>query len=133
MIASPVAMATVVVGCTKTVRRARLSARVLRAEMAVGRLAVATMVLFVFAAGLWMLSGGPAPGLFTTGAIDRFALIAMVGCLLVAIQSLGRACRIPLSGLTTETAPGVAHMVGPPGEADFSVLLCRSARAFERA
>jgi hypothetical protein len=56
-------------------------------------------VLFVFAAGLWMLSGGPGPGgLFTTGAIDRFALIAMVACLLVAIQSLGRARRVPLSG-----------------------------------
>jgi hypothetical protein len=99
MIASPVAMATVAVGCAKTVRRARLSARVLRAEMVLGRLAVATMVLFVFAAGLWMLSGDPGPGgLFTTGAIDRFALIAMVACLVVAIQSLGRARHVHRSG-----------------------------------
>ena len=99
MIASPLAMATVAVGCAKTVRRAHLSAGVLRAELVLGQLAIATMVLFVFAAGLWMLSGGPGPGgLFTTGAIDRFALIAMVACLLVAIQSLGRARRVPLSG-----------------------------------
>jgi hypothetical protein len=99
MIASPLAMATVAVGCAKTVRRAHLSAGVLRAELVLGQVAIATMVLFVFAAGLWMLSGGPGPGgLFTTGAIDRFALIAMVACLLVAIQSLGRARRVPLSG-----------------------------------
>jgi hypothetical protein len=101
MIASPLALVTVAVGCAKTVRRAHLSARVLRAEMALGRSAVAAMGLFVVAAGLWMLDGGAGPrGLFTTGAIDRFALIAMVACLLVAIQSMGRARRVPLSGLT---------------------------------
>jgi len=102
MIASPMAMATVAVGCAKIVRRAHLSARVLRAEMVLGQLAVAAMALFVVAAGLWMVNGGPGPrGLFTTGAIDRFALIAMVACLVVAIQSLGRARRVPLRGLTT--------------------------------
>lgn len=95
MIASPVAMAMVVVGCTKVVRRAHLSARVLRAEMALGRLATAAMVLFVAAGGLWMLDRGPGPrGLFTTGAIDRVALLAMVVCLLVALRSLGRARRL---------------------------------------
>jgi hypothetical protein len=98
MIASPLALVTVAVGCAKTVRRAHLSARVLRAEMALGRSAVAAMGLFVVAAGLWMLDGGAGPrGLFTTGAIDRFALIAMVACLLVAIQSMGRARRVPLT------------------------------------
>jgi hypothetical protein len=101
MIASPMAMATVAVGCAKTVRRAHLSARVLRTEMVLGRLAVGAMVLFVVAAGLWMLNGVPGSrGLFAIGAIDRFALIAMVACLLVAIQALGRACRLPLGHRT---------------------------------
>jgi hypothetical protein len=102
MIASPMAMITVAVGCAKSVRRAHLSARVLRTEMVLGQLAVGVMVLFVVAAGLWMLNGDPGSrGLFAIGAIDRFALIAMVACLLVAIRSLGRARRVPLSGLTT--------------------------------
>jgi hypothetical protein len=65
-------------------------------------LAVGTMALFVVAAGLWMLDGVPGSrGLFAIGAIDRFALIAMVACLVVAIQSLGRARRVPLNALTT--------------------------------
>jgi len=102
MLASPFAMVTAAVGCVKTVRRAHLSARVLRTEMVLGRLAVGAMVLFVVAAGLWMLNGvSGSPGLFAIGAIDRFALIAMVACLVVAIQSLGRARRVPMSGLTS--------------------------------
>jgi hypothetical protein len=101
MIASPLALVTVAVGCAKTVRRAHLSARVLRTEMVLGRLAVGAMVLFVVAAGLWMLNGVPGSrGLFAIGAIDRFALIAMVACLVVAIQALGRARHLPLSRLT---------------------------------
>ncbi len=95
MIASPVAMVMVVVGCAKVVRRAHLSARVLRAEMVLGRLATVAMVLFLAASGLWMLDRGPGRrGLFTTGAIDRVALLAMVVCLLVAVTSLGRARRL---------------------------------------
>jgi hypothetical protein len=102
MIGSPMALAIVAVGCAQTVRRAHLSARALRAEMVLGQLAAAAMVLFVVAVGLWMLNGGPGPrGLFTTGAIDRFALIAMVACLLLAVRSLGRARRVPLHGLTS--------------------------------
>jgi hypothetical protein len=70
--------------------------------MVLGQLAAAAMALFVLATGLWMLNGGPGPrGLFATGTIDRFALIAMVACLLVAIRSLGRARRVQLNGLTT--------------------------------
>jgi hypothetical protein len=101
MIGSPMALAMVAVGCAQTVRRANLSARVLRAEMVLGQLAAAAMALFVLATGLWMLNGGPGPRrLFAIGAIDRFALIAMVACLLVAIQSLGRARRVQPCGLT---------------------------------
>jgi hypothetical protein len=102
MIGSPIALVTVAAGCAKIVRRAHLSARVLRAEMLLGQLAAAAMALFVLAAGLWMLNGGPGPrGLFTIGAIDRFALIAMVVCLLVAIRSLGRARGVQLNGLAS--------------------------------
>jgi hypothetical protein len=102
MIGSPMALAMVAVGCAQTVRRVRLSVRALRAEMLLGQLAAAAMVLFVVAAGLWMLNGGPGPrGLFTIGAIDRFALIAMVACLFLAIRSLGRARRVALHGLTS--------------------------------
>jgi hypothetical protein len=101
MIGSPMALAMVAVGCAKTVRRTHLSARVLRAEIMLGQLAAAAMALFVLATGLWMLNGGPGPrGLFATGAIDRFALIAMVACLLVAIGSLSRARRVQPTGLT---------------------------------
>jgi hypothetical protein len=102
MIVSPLALALVAIGCAKVVRRVHLSAGALRAEMVLGRLAAGAMALFVVAAGMWMVNGGPGPrGLFTTGAIDRFALIAMVACLLAAIRSLGRARRVQAYGLTS--------------------------------
>jgi hypothetical protein len=95
MIGSPVAMVMMVAGSAQTVRRAHLSARVLHAEMVLGRVAAAAMALFVLATVVWMLNGGPGHrSLFTTGAIDRVALVAMVACLVVAIQSLGRAQRV---------------------------------------
>lgn len=100
MIGSPVAMVMVVVGSTKVVRRARLTERVLRAEMVLGKLAASAMVLFVLATGVWMLDAAPGRrGLFATGTIDRVALIAMVACLLVAIRSLCRARRVRPAGL----------------------------------
>jgi hypothetical protein len=100
MVGSPVAMVMVVVGSTKVVRRTHLTPRVLRAEMVLGRLAAAAMALFVLATGVWMLNAGPGRrGLFASGAIDRVALIAMVACLLVAIQSLCRARRARPTGL----------------------------------
>ena len=99
MLGSPVAMAIVVVGSVKTVRRVHLSEPVLRMEMALAAGAASAMVLFVLASGVWMLNGGPGPrGLFTIGAIDRFALLSMVLSLLVAIRSLGRARRVRTTG-----------------------------------
>jgi hypothetical protein len=98
MILSPLALLMVAVGCALTVRRTHLSARVLRAELMLGQLAAAAMALFILATGLWMLKGGAGPrGLF---AIDRFALLTMVACLMVAIRSLGRARRVEPSWLT---------------------------------
>ena len=95
MIGSPVAMAMAVIGSTKIVRRVRLSPRVLQAEILLGRLTAGAMALFLVAAGLWSLKGGPGPrGLFDAGAIDRFALVAMAASLIVALHALRRARRV---------------------------------------
>jgi hypothetical protein len=85
-------MAIAVIGSTKIVRRVQLSPRVLRFEILLGRLAACAMALFLVAASLWTLRGGPGPrGLFDVGAIDRFALVAMAASLVLAVQSLRRA------------------------------------------
>jgi hypothetical protein len=91
MIASPIALAAVAVGCAKVIRRVELSAGALQFEVTLGRLAVGVMAVFVVAAGLWVLRGGAGPhGLFTTGAIDRVALVAMVATLAVAVRAVDR-------------------------------------------
>lgn len=92
MLSSPLAMGMAVVGSAKLVRRVQFSARVLRIEILLGRVAALAMSLFLVAAGLWTLKGGPGPrGLFDTGSIDRFALVAMAVALVVAVHSLRRA------------------------------------------
>jgi hypothetical protein len=94
MSASPIAWVMVVVGAAKIVRRAHLSSRVIRFEVLLGAAAVATMVLFLCAAGLWMVEGGAGPrGLFQTGSIDRYALLVMAGALGMGVRSLRRARR----------------------------------------
>jgi hypothetical protein len=97
MIVSPIAMAMVAVGAAKIVRRAQLSRHVMRFEVFLGAVAAALMAAFLSPAGLWMVEDGAGPrGLFRTGVIDRFALIAMTGTLLLALQSLQRAHRAGL-------------------------------------
>jgi len=92
MFCSPVAMGMAVVGSAKVVRRVELAPRVLRIEIVLGRVAAVAMSLFLVAACLWTLKGGPGPrGLFDTGAIDRFALVVMMLALGVAVHSLRRA------------------------------------------
>jgi hypothetical protein len=92
MFCSPVAMGMAVVGSAKVVRRVQLAPRVLRMEIVLGRVAAMAMSLFLVAAGLWTLKGGPGPrGLFDTGEIDRFALAVMTLALGVAVHSLRRA------------------------------------------
>jgi hypothetical protein len=91
MFVSPLAIGMAVVGSAKIVRRVQLSPRVLRVEILLGRLAAVAMALFLMAAGLWTLKGGPGPrGLFDAGAIDRVAIIAMTTSLVVAVHSLRR-------------------------------------------
>jgi hypothetical protein len=97
MIASPIALTAVAVGCAKVIRRVQLSARALRFEVTLGRLAVGVMAVFVVAAGLWVLRGGAGPhGLFTTGAIDRVALVAMVATFAVAVRAMDRTATGPV-------------------------------------
>lgn len=92
MCCSPVALGMAVVGSAKVVRRVELAPRVLRMEIMLGRVAAIAMSVFLGAAGLWTLKGGPGPrGLFNTGAIDRFALVVMALALGVAVHSLRRA------------------------------------------
>jgi hypothetical protein len=92
MFLSPIAMVLVAVGSVKIVRRLQIPEHILRFEVLLGELTAAIMVLFAIAAGVWMLRGGAGPrGLFATGSIDRFALIAMTVALLVALGSLRRA------------------------------------------
>jgi hypothetical protein len=94
MLASPIAMVMVAVGAAKTVRRTRLSPGVLRVEILLGRLAVATMALFLAAAGVWLLGGGTGPrGLFDAGTIDRFDVITMTATIVLASDTLYRARR----------------------------------------
>jgi hypothetical protein len=92
MLASPVALVMIAVGSAKVVRRVHLSLAVLRVEILLGRLAVATMAVFLLAAGEWILRGGTGPrGLFDAGSIDRLAIVAMTASLVLAVHTLGRA------------------------------------------
>jgi hypothetical protein len=97
MIGSPVALIAIAVGAATVVRRVQLSQRALRFEVRLGRVTAAAMVLFVIAAACWVLEGGAGPhGLFTSGAIDRVGLIAMVAAVVLAVRALGRARTGPL-------------------------------------
>jgi hypothetical protein len=94
MIASPIAMVMVAAGSAKIVRRVQMSERILRFEVILGEVAAGSMGLFLCAACVWVIEGGAGPrGLFQTGAIDRLALGAMTGALVLAMQSLHRARR----------------------------------------
>jgi hypothetical protein len=95
MLASPVALVMVAFGSAKVVRRVHLSHAVLHVEIVLGRLAVATMAVFLLAAGVWILKGGTGPrGLFDTGSIDRFAIVTMTASLVLAVHTLARARRL---------------------------------------
>lgn len=94
MLASPLALIMVVAGSAKIVRRVDLSPGLLRFEVRLGRVAGLAMVIFLGAAGLWMVEGESGAGprnLFHTGVIDRIALVAMCTAVVVALHSLRRA------------------------------------------
>lgn len=98
MAASPLAMAAVVVGAAKIVRRVDFSERVLRFERGMGFVVAGAMTLFFTGAALWVVDGGPGPrNLFHIGAIDVLEL-ALMGLSLVlagrAVERTGEGARV---------------------------------------
>ncbi len=89
---SPLALAAVVVGAVKVVRRVELTTAVLRFEAWLATAAALTMLVFSVGAALWVVDGGPAPrGLFRTGLVDVAALVVMVVAFAVAWPAASRA------------------------------------------
>jgi hypothetical protein len=102
MLVSPLALGMVAVGSAKVVRRVHLSRTLVHFEMVLGRLAVATMVFFLLASGVWILRGGSGPrGLFDAGSIDRFAIVVMTASLVLAVHTLARARRFGIAHWAT--------------------------------
>jgi hypothetical protein len=101
MVASPLALAAVVVGAAKIVRRVDLSERVLRFERGMGFVAAGAMTLFFAGAALWVVDGGPGPrNLFHIGSIDVLDLAVMGLSLVLAGRAMER---------TGDGAPGLAR------------------------
>jgi hypothetical protein len=100
MALSPVAILALVAGSTKTLRRVDLSARTLRYEARLARIAGLAMTVFLVGSCAWVLDGTAGPkGLFHTGAIDIAGLVAMG----VAVALGNRASRQARSGASVIT------------------------------
>jgi hypothetical protein len=95
MLASPIALAAVLIGATKTVRRLPLSAKALRYEACLGLVAAVVMSGFLAGASSWVITGGPAPrGLFRVGAIDSVAVAVMAVSLILAFRAAQRSLAV---------------------------------------
>jgi len=79
MVVSPVAAGAFVIGAAKIVRRVELPDRVVRYELALADVLVATMVVFLAGAACWVLSDGPPgpTGIYRVGVIDLAGLAVM--------------------------------------------------------
>jgi len=85
MFACPLALASVIVGVAKLVRRLEFSNRILRFERAMGVIGASAMALFLIGSALWIFDGGPGPrDLFHIGAIDVIELVVLVASLALA-------------------------------------------------
>jgi hypothetical protein len=92
MVVSPAAMAGVVAGATKIVRRLDLSPRLLRYERRLATTAAWAMAAYLVGSSCWIVDGGPGPrNLFHAGAIDVAGLVLMTGASLVALRAVHRA------------------------------------------
>jgi hypothetical protein len=92
MVVSPIALAAILLGASRTLRLLPLSASVLRYESWLGLAAAVVMAGFLAGAGSWVISGGPGPrGLFRVGAIDLAAVAVMAGSLMLAFRAAHRA------------------------------------------
>jgi hypothetical protein len=91
MLASPLALAGVVIGAAKIVRRVELTERVLRFERGMGYVVAGAMTLFFAGAALWVIDGGPGPrNLFHIGFIDVLELAVMGLSLVLAGRAVER-------------------------------------------
>ena len=100
MAVSPVAMACLVVGSVKTVRRLDLPPRALAFERWLANLAVLAMTAFLIGSIFWLVDGGPGPrNLFHAGAIDLVGLVVMAGALIVSHQAVFRARNADLTAV----------------------------------
>jgi len=92
MVVSPIALLSMLIGAARTLRRLRLSSRLLRYESWLGLAAALTMAGFLSGAGSWVISGGPAPrGLFRVGAIDLLGIVVMSAAVVLAFRAARRA------------------------------------------
>jgi hypothetical protein len=91
MLVSPVAVAALIVGAIRIIRRVDLSPRVVRYERRLGLLAAVTTAIFLTGAALWVVDGGPGPrNLFHIGSIDVVELAALALLVLVTGRAAGR-------------------------------------------
>ncbi len=91
MFVSPLALASVLVGIAKLLRRVDLSDRVLRHERRLAYAAMVAMATFFTGAGLWVFDGGPGPrNLFHIGAIDIVDLVALAVAMAITGLAVGR-------------------------------------------
>jgi hypothetical protein len=85
MALSPLAMACVVGGAAKAVRRIELSPAVLLFETRLATAACVAMAGFLGGCCCWVIDGGPGPGnLFHAGAIDVVGIVVLTIALAVA-------------------------------------------------
>jgi hypothetical protein len=99
MVVSPLALLVMLLGTGETLRRLRLSPRLLRYESWIGLASGVVMAGFLAGAASWIVSGGPAPrGLFRVGAIDSVGVIIMAAALIVGFGAARRALTVSPSG-----------------------------------
>lgn len=97
MAGSALSLAAIVISAALVVRRAGLSARVLRFETRLAAAACAFMLVFLSGCGCWVATEGrpgSQPGLFHAGLIDFAGVAVLTLALAVAVQAAGTARRV---------------------------------------
>ncbi len=99
MILSPLAVAAMLAGAAKSIRRTDLSPGLLRVEAWLGTAACVTMAVFVAGCGWWI--AGRSQGLFHAGAIDMAGAVVMT----IALAAAERAARQARLGAGCQRRP----------------------------
>jgi hypothetical protein len=95
MLVSPAAVAALIVGAVRVVRRVDIPPGVIRYERRLGHVAVVVTASYLTGAGLWVVDGGAGPrDLFQIGSID----IAELAVLALLVVVTGRAASRVMSG-----------------------------------